>query len=122
MTAPSDQPQQTATLLQRQPALAAGGITATVSAVMAALWAVAADAGQLTWLTPSSQALVTGAVLAVVALVAGYWAQARSTSTTQPKLVEGTHVQVTDSQGATTGHVQVSVPATPLTPEVEPSP
>lgn len=106
MTGTAQQP----SIIQRQPALTAGGITAIASAVLAAFWAVMSDAGALTWLSPSTQALVTGAIIAVVAGAAAWWAQRRSTSISAPKLQEGTHVEVYDAAGATTGHVQVNAP------------
>lgn len=93
--------------IQQQPALAAGGITAAASAIMAAFWAVLSDLGVLPQISTATQALVTAAILSVVAMIAAVWAQRQSTSTSSPKLAESTAIAVTNAAGATVGHVQL---------------
>jgi hypothetical protein len=95
---------------QAKPALSAGVVTAAVTASLAAFWAVAADAGWYPWLQPNTQTLINGAVIAVVAMLAAVWAERRTTPIATPKLQSGTHVEVLDAQGATTGHVEVNSP------------
>ena len=101
----------TPSILQRQPAAAAGGITAAVGAILLAFWAVAADAGWLTVLQEGTILLVNNAILIVVGLLAAWWAQRRSTPTAAPKLQEGTVAEVTNASGATVGHVEVQADA-----------
>lgn len=84
----------------REPVLVAGGVTAAVSAVLAALWSLSADFGWLAQVTPQTQALVTGAVLAVVALAANAWARARVTPTSAPELSIGTKVTTPNGTAA----------------------
>ncbi len=101
-------PTSTPSLIQRQPVAAAAGITATVALVLGALWAVLHDAGALLWLQPSTQDLINAAVIAVVSLLAGWWAQRHSTSLAAPKIAEGTTVVTTNATtGATTGTTTV---------------
>jgi len=97
----------TPSILQRQPALSAGGITAAVGAILLAFWAVAEDAGWFTQLDEGTILLVNNAVLILVGLVSAWWAQRRSTATAAPKLQEGTVTEVTNQAGATVGHQEV---------------
>lgn len=97
----------TPSILQRQPAAAAGGITAAVGAILLAFWAVAADFNWLSALEQSTILLVNNAVLIVVGLLAAWWAQRRSTPTAAPKIEQGTVAEVTNAAGATLGHVEV---------------
>ncbi len=93
-------------LLQRQPVIAAGGATAVVGAFLLAFWAVAGDAGLLTWLQEGTKLLVNNAILIAVPLLAAWWAQRHSTPTAAPKIAEGTTVVTTNAAtGVTTGTV-----------------
>lgn len=89
----------TPSFAQRQPIAAAGGVTAAVGAILLAFWALAGDAGWLTFLQEGTKLLLNNAIIIIVTLIAGWWAQRKSTSTAAPQLTSGTQVAVTDDQG-----------------------
>jgi hypothetical protein len=83
-----------------EPVLAAGGITAVASAILAAFWAVASDLGWLVQITQSTQALVTAAIIAVIAFAASIWARGQVTPTEDPMLEIGTKVKTPSGTSA----------------------
>lgn len=84
----------------REPVITAGAITAVASAILAAFWAVAADLHWLVGLTVATQALVTGAIIAVVALVSSSWARGKVTPVKNAVLSIGTRLRTPEGKAA----------------------
>lgn len=88
-------------ILDRSPVTVAGAFLIAVQATMAALFAVLGDAHVVDWLTISSQALVTAAIMAIATFMTMLWTAKKTTPTAAPVLPEKTKVALTNGDNKT---------------------
>lgn len=89
----------TAGLVATQPLTVAGAFLIAVQTVSAALFAVLDDAGVAPWLTLSTQALITAAVMSIAVFIVLAWAARHTTPRAAPVLPESTVVGLTNGSG-----------------------